>query len=455
MAVTEKKYLALLLAIPFTASVYYALQMPVSYDEAWTFLNFTRKGFAESATHYPAPNNHILHSLITNATYYLPRLSNLMKLRISVLCINLASLLLLFRFVKRHFDFKLAMVVVAISSVLFLNLYYSYMSRGYSLVALFFILALQASFDIVKLENNRKHWIIFGIVSVLGFYAMPSFLYPFVTLNVFILYFRRKIIWPQIITGFLVVLAVSLLYLPIILKEGIAAITSNPYVKPIGLLHTIKSLPGYYLQTMAEITGIHWIFVVVVLGFSVFQVVRSKDQLSIVFCLVMIAAPIVLLTVHRVLPFARVFNYYGLVLVVLAALPYRKWFEKIDFKILITILIGVQVFFAFNFNRKIYAYENKDLAINITAHEIIPRIEGNHTYLFNFSLLAANLEFELISKGYKKYHVKTGHYPGMNADTVLGYDFIIINTDFDQTQNTQPFLTTPYYNIYKKNQEGH
>ncbi|MFT3796806.1 hypothetical protein [Flavobacterium sp.] len=124
----------------------------------------------------------------------------------------------------KHFDYKLALVVVAISSVLFLNLYYSYMSRGYSLVTLFFILALQASFDTIKLENNRKHWVFFGIASVLGFYAMPSFLYPFVTLNVLILYFRRANLWPQLATGFSVVLVVSLLYLPIVANDGIGAV---------------------------------------------------------------------------------------------------------------------------------------------------------------------------------------------------------------------------------------
>ncbi|MFT3796805.1 hypothetical protein [Flavobacterium sp.] len=103
MAITEKKYLALLLAIPLAASVYYALQMPVSYDEAWTFLNFTRKGFVASASHYPAPNNHVLHSLVTNLTYHLPGLSNLFKMRISVLCVNLVSMVLLYRFVRQTF----------------------------------------------------------------------------------------------------------------------------------------------------------------------------------------------------------------------------------------------------------------------------------------------------------------------------------------------------------------
>ena len=57
----SNKYL-LVLIIPIFASVFYALKMPVSYDEAWTFLNFTNKGFFTSITSYDDPNNHVLFS---------------------------------------------------------------------------------------------------------------------------------------------------------------------------------------------------------------------------------------------------------------------------------------------------------------------------------------------------------------------------------------------------------
>ena len=101
----------LLVAIPVLTSIVYAILLPVSVDEAATFLLFTNTGIMESATTYPAPNNHILHSVITNFTKHLPYLSDLFKLRISSIVVNLVTLLVLYKFVSKHFNKKLAFVL--------------------------------------------------------------------------------------------------------------------------------------------------------------------------------------------------------------------------------------------------------------------------------------------------------------------------------------------------------
>jgi hypothetical protein len=447
----EKWAFLFLLVLPIAASVYYAVQMPVSYDEAWTFINFTQKGFIASAGHYPAPNNHVLHSLITNITRDLPFFSNLVKLRISALVVYVLTLWAVYRLVAAHFDKRLALVTMAVGSLLFLNLYYSYMSRGYGIVNLFFILALTETFNIIKKENNRRNWFWFALFSTLGFYTMPSFLYPFVTLNVMILYFRRKNLWPQIIANASTLLIVFALYLPIILNDGIGAITNNTYVKPIGFVATVKQLPYFYVFALVEITGIHWIFIVAAVAVSVGLILKSKDRIVIVFAAIMISAPLVLLGIHRVIPFARVFCYYNVVIVLIVALPYRAFFYRMRFSCLLCGLLLMQIVLIWNFNRKIYAYENKDLAANITASQIIPKIIGENQYLFDFALLKTNLEFELISKR-EKYHIESVHIPQMSADTIHGYDYIIINKDFDRS-TIVPVFKTPYYNIYQKNQD--
>ena len=452
--IVEKKTLGFVLMIPVLASIYFALSMPVSYDEAWTYLNFTQKGVLFSASHYPAPNNHILHSILTNITDELP-FSNLINLRFSVLLVHLAALLLAYRITAKHFDQKTALVVVALSSVLFMNLYYSYLSRGYALVNLFFILALHAAFDIVKHQNPVRKWLYFGIVSVLGFYTMPSFLYPFATLNFFILYYNRKKLWPQIITNLSVITIVLLLYLPVFYNDGVASVTNNPYVKQVGLLLALKSMPFYYPITMAEITGIHWILLFALLVFSIWKMWRIKDRMNLVFSMIMIFAPLVLLSIHRVIPGARIFCYYGFVCTLIIVLPYRMHLNRLSGTKLVLGLLILQVLLVLNFNRKIEAYENKDLAANITASAIIPEIIGNHKYLFNFALLKTNLEFELVSKGYKNYTIESVNIPRMSADTINGYDYIIINKDFDRTKQQRAVFRTAYYNIYKKNQDSH
>lgn len=445
----DKYGLILLLLFPVIAAFFYALTLPVSFDEAATFLLFTHKGFIESVTHYPAPNNHVLHSVITNITKHIPFLSDLLKLRISAIAVHLTTLIVLYQFVSKHFSKKMALTVLALSSMLFLNMYYSYMSRGYSLVNLFFVGSLFCSFNLIKGENTTKNWLLLSIFSVLGFYTMPSYLYPFLTLNGFIFMMQPKYLKKQLLYGFGVISVVFLLYLPIIFYDGLSAITNNPYVKSIGFFHTIKSLPLFYLFTIEEITGIHWSFIILLLLIAVYLIIKSKNQLEIVFAAIFILTPIVLLSLQQVIPFARVFNYYSFVIILLILIPFKDKIEAINLSILFPVLLLIQGLLWLNFDSKIYAYENKDQALNITANSIIPKIIGDKKYLSNHSLLTYNLEFELITKGYKNYQIKEVEYNEISADTISEYDFVIINTEADKTVSKKPIIVTKYYSIYK------
>ena len=38
--------------------------VPLTFDEAWSFLEFSRHGLAFSSSHYPLPNNHIAFSAL-------------------------------------------------------------------------------------------------------------------------------------------------------------------------------------------------------------------------------------------------------------------------------------------------------------------------------------------------------------------------------------------------------
>jgi hypothetical protein len=133
----------------------------------------------------------------------------------------------------------------------------------------------------------------------------------------------------------------------------------------------------------------------------------------------------------------------------LILIPFKDKIEKINLKILLPMLLVCQGLLWLNFNSKIYAYEDKDQALNITASQIIPKIIGNKKYLSNHSLLTYNLEFELISKGYKNYEIKEVGYHEMNADSISDFDFIIINTKADKTSNKKQIFVTDYYTIYE------
>ena len=438
----------LVVAIPFLTSIAYALLLPVSIDEAATFLLFTNTSIIESVSTYPAPNNHILHSVITNFTKYLPFLSDLFQLRISSIVVNLATLLVLYKFIEKHFDKKMALAVVAFTSMLFMTIYYSYMSRGYALVNLFFIINLLCVFNLIKGENTIKNWSVFCISSVLGFYTMPSFLYPFLTLNFFLFLFQNKSIWKQVVANAIILLIVVILYVPIVYHEGLDALINNPFVKPIGFLTTIKSLPKFLLLTIQEITGISWFLIFGLLLIVVYKIRGVGDKITKRFAIVFIAAPIVLLGIHCVIPYPRVFCYYSFVMVILICVAFSNQINKLNYKILLPFLLLMQGALLLNFERKIYDYENKDAAINMTCDTIIKKIIGNKKYLFDESLLYYNLKFELITKGYKEYEIKEVTV-NLDADTVSNFDYIIIKKERNKTKFKKPFYVTKYYSIYK------
>ncbi len=423
--------------------------MPVSVDEAATFLLFTNTNIIESATTYPAPNNHILHSIITNFTKHLPYLSDLFKLRISSIAINLVTLLVLYKFIVKHFNKKMALIVVAITSMLFMTIYYSYMSRGYAFVNLFFLINLFCVFNLIKGENAVKNWSVFCVSSVLGFYTMPSFLYPFVTLNFFFFLFQHKSILKQVVANGIVAFVVVILYSPIVYNEGLAALTNNPFVRPIGFLTTLRSLPKFSLLTLQEITGIRWFVVLGVLLIVAYKLRNVAGTITKRFALVFLFAPIVLLSIHCVIPFYRVFSYYSFVIVILICLAFENQINKLNYKLLLTVLLLMQGILLLNFERQIYAYENKDAAINMTCDTIIKKIIGNKKYLFDESLLYYNLHFELITKGYKDYKIKEVSNVNLDADTVSNFDYIIIKKERNRTKFKKPFYVTEYYSIYK------
>jgi Dolichyl-phosphate-mannose-protein mannosyltransferase len=438
---SEIKYL---LIIPILSSIYFAFYLPVSYDEAYTYLNFTSKSILSSISYYPAPNNHILHSFITNFTKYCPFLSPLMCLRIPSIFANIFTWILTYSFITKYFNKNTALIVVSIASMLFMSVYYSYMSRGYALLSLFFMIAFVSSFNIVKENNQTKHWVWFLVSSILGFYTMPSFLYPFITLNVFIFIFNYKNILKQTVINIVISVIVFFLYLPIIIINGLEALTNNKFVTPIPRTEALQKLPAFFLNSIAEITGLSWTYIISLLLLSFILLLIKRKKEDILIYLLFIISPFILLTIHSVIPFSRTFIYYGFILVFLIALPLSDFFQKIKYQYLLISLLLIQSTLLYNFYSNIFTYEN----YNITSNSIIKEIEGNKKYLCNSGLFDALLLFELETKGYNNAKMKYYGSIEMSADSMPNYDFIIIDKPIDKSIKKNAKYKTAYHNVY-------
>jgi hypothetical protein len=218
------------------------LQKPVGYDEAYTFIKFASRDLRYIVTDYSGPNNHIFHSLCV-ALIYRVFGNSLWALRLpaflaGILCIPAGYL------VGRKLFHPLAGLIGATGIALMPVLIdYSNNARGYTLVCLFALTGLWLATEL--LEKQRKGiWALFSITSILGFYTIPTYLYPFAVLNLwlflafliqkpsrkeFLQFISRWIGW-GVLSG-IVVLA---LYAPVLIfGTGLQSIVGNEFVQSL------------------------------------------------------------------------------------------------------------------------------------------------------------------------------------------------------------------------------
>lgn len=445
----KDRYVLLILLLPFAASIYFAIVLPISYDEALTYVDFTNNPILYCISSYPAPNNHIFHSIITHITKHIPFFDILFRLRISSIVVSILTWAIAYSFVKRYYSRKVALFSVAISSMLFMSIYYSYMSRGYALVALFFVISLYATFNIIKHGSRNQDWAIFSICSILGFYAVPSYLYPFVTLNFIILLYNYKNIKQQFVFNIFITLATLLCYTPIILHQGFGVLSITPGDR----MGVLSLFPLFFRNTLSEIYGIHLIYTFIAIGIPFVIALLKKKTEVIKLWVIFGLAPVVLLALHSVIPFPRTFIYYGFVVLFLMGISISEYIEKISIKWLTVILLVLQAGLFYNFKNNIEEYES----FNIGFHDVSEKfIEEGKTFYVLSGLNIESHKFEMMLRGYDyskseydRVFLDFEDFRLVNTDTLRGqFDYIIIDKEWDRTVVRKPVYSNKTLNVY-------
>jgi hypothetical protein len=216
-------YLLFIIFIAFVIRFLFLFQ-PIGYDEAFSFLLFSSKPLSIALSNYLSPNNHLLHTFFVHIFFKLfgpaPAIIRLPAFFAGILIIwaNYA-------WVKRIYDKNSALISSALLAASSILVEYSSNARGYTLMILFSILALSSAHKLISSQLQRGYlWFI--ISSALGFYIIPTFIYPFsvciAILSFYIISEFRKSsqinITPLLISLFVVALLTILLYLPIFLN---------------------------------------------------------------------------------------------------------------------------------------------------------------------------------------------------------------------------------------------
>jgi hypothetical protein len=233
---------------------------PLQYDEAATYNEFAAQPFLDAISRYAFANNHILNTILIHITTALagprPWAVRLPALAAGVLLIP-SSYVMVARLCGRPAAI-LATALVAASAPL---INYSTNARGYSLVCLITTLLVILAQRIAAGAGRARDWVAFTVLAALGFFTIPIMLYPYGGIMLWLAWNARpgedrpsppvrldRFVASAVGTTTLTVL----LYLPVLLRSGLAAILANPMVAPQPFAHVLRNLPLSLISAWRE-----------------------------------------------------------------------------------------------------------------------------------------------------------------------------------------------------------
>jgi len=224
------------------------LSQPMRYDESVTYVFFARLPWREVMANYTYPNNHILHTLLVKAaTTVFGTTPAVIRLPAFV-----AGVLLLpatYAMARGLYDSRVALVATALVSISGGLVLYSTNARGYSMVVLAFLLLATLGTRLLRGAPPRE-WLAFSAVAAYGLWSIPVMLYPlgavslWLALSMLVSDPQRLADLKRLFTALVVAaLITALLYMPVISRAGIAAITRNRFVASTGWYQFLGEMP--------------------------------------------------------------------------------------------------------------------------------------------------------------------------------------------------------------------
>ena len=307
---------AVVFSLATIVKAYYFYSQPITNDEAFTFINYVNPGFAASLSYYNLTNNHILHSLLCNVFNLLP-VSPVYTLRIASFIVGAVTLIVVFILFRKLLSNKAAFFAFLFFSFVPPIIQYGFLARGYSLILLFTTISTFVLFELVHDNKNRKkHWLIFIISSVLGFYSIPIYLYVFVSHFVFYFIYLVRVsddiirnLKELVVISAIIGLLVIVLYSPIVLVSGLDALIGNEVIESLSISQFTEQFPEFFMDYILWIfggsiylTGLSLVVTSVGLIYSF-----KKKQNLFILIVSFILVPILVASIQRIELYNRLF----------------------------------------------------------------------------------------------------------------------------------------------------
>jgi uncharacterized membrane protein len=216
------------------------LFQPLKLDEISTFFAYTRGPLLLALTKNTPPNNQLLHTLLVKLSISLFGLHD-WSIRFPAFLAGVLLIPLTYYLFKQMFNRWSGLIaagLVAASSPL---IDYSTNARGYTLQAMLFMILIIIAIHL-KRARSTWGWAGFALVGTLCFFALPTTLYFFGAVAIWLglsaifrdvseshLRFLAKLAVSAVATAVMTVL----LYLPLVFRSGLQSVTSNPMVQSL------------------------------------------------------------------------------------------------------------------------------------------------------------------------------------------------------------------------------
>lgn len=236
------------------------------HDEAVTYGRFA-KSVTAALTDYSAPNNHILHSILVHLSTDIFGPSP-WAIRMPSFVFGVVLVIAVHWWISSAVSEEAALMAAALTTGSFFLIQYSTIARGYTMLAVAFVVLLELSRRIIVHGGTRRRWTAWVAVAVLGMATVPVFAYPFALVTTWIAFSilfdraadsRAKLSLALASSIAAVSLGSLVVYLPAALTSGAAAIVDNDFIQPIARSHLFDGWKRLWISLLGLFAEDDWI----------------------------------------------------------------------------------------------------------------------------------------------------------------------------------------------------
>jgi hypothetical protein len=414
----------------FFIAVYNIVTVPVSYDEAVSYIDFVSKGPLVISSLYHTTNNHILSNMLSYISCLIFPDGETGQ-RLPLLIIFLVNCFLVFGLLKRFLKPYPALIGLAFFTASTPVYLYSFMARGYSLVILFVLVCLLAMQQLL-LSPAKRYWVIFLVSSVLGMYSMPVIAYfvpaAYIYLFVFFVSNNKKQLIALITTGASSLLVVILLYTPVFFVSGTGALTqvvsdiSTQRNLHENIIRNFKGFTNFYISSSIFLKFFFGIPVLIGIT-KAYKYYRTNNSKLILFLLILGAMPMLVTIVLRQGMFDRTWIYMTVVFSILFAFAFSQIKKKSYFIAAVIVTYVLQLVSSINTpyyrNQKSHIFTARKTA-DLFVEKKMKSIYLDHMFI----LPMIEYRLQLLNHPYELY-VKKSNFRKSVFDPNKQYDLIV------------------------------